>query len=251
MSFFNRNRKFPRNVLLLCAALSLSLPGSAAGDEVTAASWQPTFSTVETDLSVRLKPSTGVFNSVVIRTNSARGLKTWHRVQSQIRDEQAVYAMCDGTGSLCSATLRKWRLSLAKMKGLKGRKLLLRLNAQANALVPYRSDVARFDTSDYWASPLEFLDAGGDCEDFAILKYVSLTELGIPESKLRIVVVEDLHRATPHAVLTVKLDGKTYVLDSLTNNLISARATSRFRPLYSVSGNNRWLHVSYKKLAKR
>ncbi len=197
----------------------------------------------------RTKTRSSIFNTLVFRTNAASGLKTWRRVLHQIRNEQPVYEMCDSGGSLCSPKLRNWRQMLAGLKGLKGKQLLRQLNARANKLVPYREDAVRFAATDYWASPLEFLDAGGDCEDFAILKYVSLTELGVPESSLRVVIADDLRRGQPHAVLTVHMDGKTYILDSLTNKLMGRKAASRYRPRYSVSGDNRWLHVAYRKLA--
>lgn len=45
--------------------------------------------------------------------------------------------------------------------------------------------------SDYWQSPIETLARGlGDCEDFAIAKYVSLRLLGFSLEQLRIAVVE-------------------------------------------------------------
>ena len=43
------------------------------------------------------------------------------------------------------------------------------------------------EKKDYWATPIEFMGTGaGDCEDYAIAKYFSLINLGIPEDKLRI-----------------------------------------------------------------
>ena len=192
-----------------------------------------------------------VFNSLTFRTNTARDLAVWFRVKEKIATERAVYEMCNGGGSLCSPRLRKWRGVLRSAQNLKGPKLLKFLNRKANALVPYREDERRFGKKDYWASPLEFLDAGGDCEDFAILKYVSLTELGVPEKNLHIVVVEDVPRRTAHALLTVQMAGKTYVLDSLEDNLLNRKQVARFNPRYSISGNNRWVHVRYRRVARR
>ena len=66
--------------------------------------------------------------------------------------------------------------------------LLRSVNERYNA---YRwvSDVALWGEADYWATPLELQARGaGDCEDFAIAKYFHLRRLGVPESRLRLMV---------------------------------------------------------------
>ena len=56
---------------------------------------------------------------------------------------------------------------------------------------------------DYWQSPIETLVRGlGDCEDFAMAKYVSLRLLGFPLEQLRIAVVESPnYNGMGHAVV--------------------------------------------------
>lgn len=50
------------------------------------------------------------------------------------------------------------------------------------------SDTHLWGRSDYWATPLESLRAGGgDCEDIAAIKYFALRELGVPAARLRLV----------------------------------------------------------------
>ncbi|MGI9481089.1 MAG: transglutaminase-like cysteine peptidase [Hyphomicrobiales bacterium] len=192
-----------------------------------------------------------VFNSLTFRTNTASDLSVWFRVKEKISAERAVYEMCDGGGSLCAPRLRTWRGVIKSARHLNGTELLKFMNRKVNALAPYREDKGRFGRKDYWASPLEFLDAGGDCEDFAILKYVSLIELGIPEENLHLVVVDDEKRKRAHALLTVQMAGKTYVLDSLEDRLLNRKKASRFNPRYSISGENRWIHVRYRRIAAR
>ena len=70
---------------------------------------------------------------------------------------------------------------------------------------------------DYWQSPVETLARGkGDCEDFAIAKYVSLRMLGMKPEQLRVSVVT-LPNVEPHAVLFVFAEGETdpWVMDNL------------------------------------
>ena len=43
----------------------------------------------------------------------------------------------------------------------------------------YQTDIQLWKQNDYWATPLETLGRGfGDCEDYAIAKYISLRALG-------------------------------------------------------------------------
>ena len=69
----------------------------------------------------------------------------------------------------------------------------------------YRADADNYGRSDYWATPLEFFRRSGDCEDYVIAKYRSLRLLGLRPDQLRMVVVQDVVRDLPHAVLAVYL----------------------------------------------
>jgi predicted transglutaminase-like cysteine proteinase len=69
---------------------------------------------------------------------------------------------------------------------------------------------------DYWQSPLETLVRGqGDCDDFAMAKYVSLRLLKIPPDRLRVAVVK--HPFGYHAVLLFfpSNEPDPWVLDNL------------------------------------
>src|SRR5688572_21058450 len=67
----------------------------------------------------------------------------------------------------------------------------------------YLPEVSMQGTTDIWQTPHEFLiTGGGDCEDYAIAKYFTLTAMGIPENKLRITYVVIKNKNQPHMVLT-------------------------------------------------
>ncbi len=106
----------------------------------------------------------------------------------------------------------------------------------------YREDQDVYGVSDYWASPLELFENGGDCEDFAIAKYVALRRLGFSDDEVRLWVVRDVRRELNHAVLTVALNGRTHVLDSLSNVVTDAAADDRYSPIYSINASGWWLH---------
>jgi predicted transglutaminase-like cysteine proteinase len=106
----------------------------------------------------------------------------------------------------------------------------------------YIEDQANYGVSDYWASPLEFFRNSGDCEDFAIAKYVAFRTLGYSDDQVRVWVVRDIRRSVNHAVLTVALGGRTYVLDSLTESVLDAVDVDRYQPIYSINASAWWLH---------
>lgn len=99
---------------------------------------------------------------------------------------------------------------------------------------PYRSDREAFGEGDRWLTPLEFLENGGDCEDYAIAKYFLLRELGMPAEALRLLVVRDRVRALEHAVLLAR-DGRDWmVLDNLRRRPVPLTEAAAWEPLYAI-----------------
>jgi predicted transglutaminase-like cysteine proteinase len=98
------------------------------------------------------------------------------------------------------------------------------------------NDWAQYGYDDYWASPLQTLGNGaGDCEDYAIVKYVALRELGVGADDLRIVIVRDDKRLTEHAVVAVRSDRKWLVLDNRTMAILNAEDARNYRPLFALN----------------
>ncbi|MCK5373710.1 MAG: transglutaminase-like cysteine peptidase [Alphaproteobacteria bacterium] len=108
----------------------------------------------------------------------------------------------------------------------------------------YIIDQKNWDKSDYWATPVEFLKHGGDCEDFAIAKYVALHALGVPESRIRMAIVQDLKKNMPHAVLIVYTEKGPYVLDNQSKIMRSADTIKHYKPIYSINRHAWWLHTT-------
>ena len=107
----------------------------------------------------------------------------------------------------------------------------------------YVIDIDNYGAEDHWAKPAEFLQNGGDCEDFAILKFFSLRLLGWPPEKLRLVVVQDTKMGQPHAVLAVATERDVLILDNQAPTIVSAIAVPHYTPVYSISGEKWWLHL--------
>ncbi len=77
---------------------------------------------------------------------------------------------------------------------------------------------------DYWATPREFLQYGfGDCEDYAIIKYFTLLELGFDEQSLFLTTVRDKFSGGYHMVLSYFKTPQTspLVLDNLSFKILT------------------------------
>lgn len=132
---------------------------------------------------------------------------------------------------------------LAASNGAPGTGALAAVNRWANARIRYAEDRELYGQADYWASANETLRRGaGDCEDIAIAKLQMLAAMGVPRDAMYLTIARDLARAADHAVLVVKLDGRSWLLDNATDQLLDAGQSYDYRPIVSFSAGNKWLH---------
>jgi predicted transglutaminase-like cysteine proteinase len=184
-----------------------------------------------------------IFNSLEVQADRQLSLPQWRRMSEQVEVERPTYRDCaQGRQDCSSRAAIAWQSFLESMRGQDRMSQVRALNQFANR-IPYRSDIEVWGRSDYWASPLEFLRRNGDCEDYAILKYHSLRQLGVPAADMRMVVVQDTVRNLAHAVLVVLVDGRLLVLDNLTNAIMPQERTPQYVPYYSVNEESRWAHL--------
>lgn len=131
------------------------------------------------------------------------------------------------------------------LRGLPMNKMVAGVNDVVNR-IPYVSDANIYGQSDYWATPVEFIKNGGDCEDFAITKYVALRALGIPEERMRILILQDMQKNIPHAVLVVYTDAGAVVLDNQIKTVMHVDRISHYKPIFSINRDSWWLHTKPK-----
>lgn len=136
---------------------------------------------------------------------------------------------------------KTWVAFLNKVKKEPTLEKLKQVNAFMNQ-AKYIVDPINWSVKDYWATPAQFFKRFGDCEDFAVAKFMSLAALGVDRSSMRIVVLQDLNLKVAHAVLAVDLDGKTWILDNQIKQVIDADRIRHYRPVYSVNEKGWWLH---------
>ncbi len=140
------------------------------------------------------------------------------------------------------------RQAMASVQSQDDQSQLAAVNEFYNRRLQYRDDIDIWGQVDYWASPLESLQKGmADCEDYAIAKYFTLTALGVPHRKLRMVYV----RATvggqggvvqPHMVLAYypSAQADPYVLDNLITDLRHASRRPDLFPVFSFNAEGLW-----------
>ena len=120
-----------------------------------------------------------------------------------------------------------------------------------NQRLAYMEDIDNWGVQDYWASPLEALGKGaGDCEDYAIGKYFTLTSLGVPHSKLRMVYVRASIAGAPngyvaHMVLAYypTPEAEPLVLDNLQPGIRPAGERPDLLPVFSFNAEGLWQGV--------
>jgi predicted transglutaminase-like cysteine proteinase len=182
-----------------------------------------------------------LFGSREVRSANLGPFQKWTWMLDRQRDELGVY---DGP---CTARrfnrchLQEWRQLLKEIAGLEPMAQLDAVNSFMNR-APYVTDPVNYGVPDYWATPLQFMSKDGDCEDYAIAKYFSLRQLGLPDERMRIVVVDDLNLRVPHAILVVYLGERAYILDNQISRVIPAEIVNHYKPIYSINEHAWWLH---------
>jgi len=120
-----------------------------------------------------------------------------------------------------------------------------------NQRLAYMEDIDNWGQLDYWASPLESLGKGaGDCEDYAIGKYFTLTSMGMPHAKLRMVYVRASIAGAPngfvaHMVLAYypTPEAEPLVLDNLQPVIRPAGERPDLAPVFSFNAEGLWQGV--------
>ena len=182
-----------------------------------------------------------LFNTAEFRSTRLQPFQKWTSMLEREFDERTLY---DGP---CEARrfnrchLQAWRALIGALAGEDRATQLARVNEFVNR-APYLEDLANYGVPDYWATPLQFLDRDGDCEDYAIAKFISLRELGFTNDELRVVVLDDLNLQAPHAVLAAYQGGKALILDNQIPQVVSADVIRHYRPVYSINETSWWLH---------
>ena len=163
-------------------------------------------------------------------------LEKWLNVEREVDDEQLVLRSCEENRASCqSPTALQFLAIVDSGRALEGRARIGEINRAINLNLKPRSDLALYGAEDVWSPPLAtFAIGAGDCEDYAIAKFVALQHAGISADDLRIVILRDDHREEDHAVVAARLDGHWLTLDNRHMVLVEDHDVRRYRPIFLV-----------------
>lgn len=149
-------------------------------------------------------------------------------------------------GSPAVLAVNQWREVLVKAKGQPESDQIVRINDFFNQKILFLDDVVVWKKADYWATPLEFLGRGqGDCEDFAIAKYISLRSMGVPVDKLRLTYVKAQLNgiSQAHMVLAYYPSPRQepLILDNIRHDIRPASQRNDLYPVFSFNSEGLWV----------
>jgi predicted transglutaminase-like cysteine proteinase len=156
----------------------------------------------------------------------------WHHLEAILtRDFQAM-AGCHASGP-CSAAARRLLDLSAEGAGRSGRARVGLINRAVDLAIAPASDETQWGVPDRWSDPLETLRSGrGDCEDYAIVKYVALLQAGFSRNDVKIVVLKNLFPNEDHAAVAIRVEDQWLILDNRTLTLVQDTDVTRTIPLF-------------------
>lgn len=189
------------------------------------------------------------FDNESNRIGPASLLTDWHEVVQRSETEQELIEQCLKDESSCTKQTKSIRTLVLRGRDLKPKQKLSLVNRFINKERRYRRDRRNNDQSteshvdrrQNWTTLLDFLEKGGDCEDYATSKYALLKLLGFEPNELRILVVYDRNVREHHALTLVKT--KELGLQLLDNdNSIYRKRPFHYRYVYSLNEDSIWDH---------
>jgi predicted transglutaminase-like cysteine proteinase len=164
-------------------------------------------------------------------------LTKWSGVEADIRAEDSVFSRCRDNIETCPAAARDFLAIVDQGRKLTGRARIGIINRAVNLAIEPMSDMAQWGVPDRWSAPLEtFTTHRGDCEDYAIAKYVALTQAGIPATDVKLVIVRNTEANEDHAIVAARTDGGWIMLDNRWLTLVEDINMAKAIPLFVLDG---------------
>jgi predicted transglutaminase-like cysteine proteinase len=183
-----------------------------------------------------LAESAEPFGLFAARLSGGGLLAKWLGVQRRLEDEMVQLALCEGDRDGCVSSAALQFLAIVDAaKARDGRGRLGEINRAINLAIRPTSDLAQYGEIDVWSSPLATLArAAGDCEDYAIAKFVALRLAGLSPDDLRIVIMRDTISGEDHAVAAARLDGRWLTLDNRRMAMVEDAQIRNYQPTFVI-----------------
>jgi len=158
----------------------------------------------------------------------------WHAVELEIDHEEMVLAGCREQKP-CPEPARELLNIIAEGGGRTGRTRVGLINRAVDLAITPTADETQWGVEDHWSSPLETLRTHrGDCEDYAIVKYVALREAGLSSADVKIVILRQLFPSEDHAVAVARVNGEWLILDNRHLTLVRDTDMTRAIPKFQL-----------------
>ena len=150
-----------------------------------------------------------------------------------------------GTSPLPGPILTQWKNVTARIPAMPPAEKLRTVNGFFNNWSSL-TDSANYGQEEYWAAPEEFLaKGGGDCEDYALIKYLALRYFGWPAKDLWVVFLRDRINDGNHAVLAARAGDRVFILDNLSRPayllIPEKQYAKQVTPLYALNELGLWV----------
>lgn len=236
----SRGAKYSRNGWGNAAVLKRMIDGSSGGAAMIAALVVVATLAVHPG-AVFANAAPSFFGSQETRSDNLKPFQKWNEaIERFTKEDKIKEGTCDAK-QMTKCHYAQWMDFLGKLKDKDKLEQVNAVNAYMNR-AKYITDDNNWGQSDYWASIGEFMAKFGDCEDYAIAKYLSLRKLGFTNDELRVVAVKDLNLKVGHAILVVILGGKSYVLDNQIKQVVEADRVKHYEPVFSINTEYWWRH---------
>jgi predicted transglutaminase-like cysteine proteinase len=181
----------------------------------------------------------GIFGAQETRHEGLKPFPKWtEALERHLKTKQKDEGSCEAT-LFNRCHYKEWIKLLEEVRGKPPEYQLGKINYYMNRH-RYIIDPINWGVRDYWAVPAQFFRKDGDCEDYAIAKYMSLRALGWDADKLRIIVLQDLNLRIAHAILAVYMVDKVLLLDNQISIVVDSRQVRHYKPFYAVNENGWW-----------
>lgn len=176
------------------------------------------------------------FNVLPVSTGGV--LTKWNAVRAAMRAESDVFARCRSNMDSCPAAAKRFLAIVDQGRAVSGRARIGVINRAVNLAIEAVSDMAQWGVPDRWSPPLETFTTGkGDCEDYAIAKYVALIEAGFAAEDVKLMIVRNTAANEDHAVTAARLDGTWIILDNRWLRLVEDTAMPQAVPRFALGSD--------------
>ena len=163
----------------------------------------------------------------------------WRKIKADILAELPKLTKCHSNLDECTSTVRKFEEIVKEAESQGGLAKIAFINAVINALIDYEPDRQQWGVADQWTAPFvnkkgAFETGHGDCEDYALAKYVALRQAGVRSEDVRMVLVHDYAVRVDHAILAIRYDKRWLILDNRWDKLVEDKELTQFKALAAV-----------------